>query len=198
MAYDRRVDGQQAAHGSHLDYRLLVGRAEIPVGKARGYTSLDAARAATLEAWVATLIPASGSRPDAAAVGAGQYIDATVAEVPALLPGLREAIDRLQELAFERAGRPFGESDATDRELILREFEATDETDVFSMVRDFTYESYYGHPTVLAALERDTGWRGGAPGTGSSLPGFDQSRLDRVRALPPRWRRTGQGDGVGS
>jgi hypothetical protein len=147
---------------------------------------------------VASLIPASGSRPDASEVGAAQYIDATLAEVPALRSALLHAIDRLEVLSSAKAKRSFAECPAEERERLLREFEAEDETDTFNMVRDFTYEAYYGHPDVLVALERDTGWRGTAQSTGSPLPPFDDSLLERVRTLPPRWRGTGEGDGVGS
>lgn len=197
MAYDRKVGGHEVAQAGRLDYRLAAGKAEIPVGDERGYAFLDAPRAATLEAWVATLIPHFGSRPDAAKVGAAQYIDATIGEVPALRPALVGAIDRVDALAVAKAGRPFGECGVEERELLLREFEAGDDTDAFNMVRDFTYEAYYGHPDVLAALEQDTGWKGRAQSTGTSLPAFDESRLERVRALAPRWRRTGHGDGSG-
>jgi len=197
VAYDRKVGGHQVAHADRPDYRLLVGQAEVPVGAERAYAVLDPARATILEAWVASLIPASGSRPDASQVGAAQYIDATIAAVPALRPALLKAINRLEALAFARAKRPFTECPVAEREHLLRTLEAEDETDAFNMVRDFTYEAYYGHPDVLMALERETGWRGMAQSTGSPLPPFDDSLLDRIRALPARWRRTGQRDGVG-
>ena len=189
MAYDRKQEGHLVAQSSRPDYRLEVGRAEVPVGAARGFAVLDPARAATLTAWVSTLIPAAGRRPDAGQVGAAEYVDATVLQVSALRPALLGAIDAVDRLAIARAGRPLAECGGEERELILREFEAEDDTDAFNMVRDFTYEAYYGHPRVLAALEAETGWRGTAPVTGSSMAPFDASRLERVRALPPRWRQ---------
>ena len=128
-------------------------------------------------------------RPDAAEVGAAEYVDATVLQVPALRPALLGAVDALERLAATRAGRPFRECAGEERERLLKQFEAADATDAFNMVRDFTYEAYYGHPRVLAALEAETGWKGTAPTTGSSMAPFDASRLERVRALPPRWRK---------
>jgi hypothetical protein len=189
LAYDRKQAGHEVAQAQRPDYRLLVGRAEVPVGVARVFAVLDAARAATLKAWVATLIPASGRRPDAAEVGAAEYVDATVLLVPELRPALMQAVDDLERLAALKGGRPFTECEADERERLLREFEADDETDAFNMVRDFTYEAYYGHPRVLAALETDTGWRGAAATTGSPMAPFDSSSLERVRSLPPRWRK---------
>ena len=188
MAYDRKQEGHQIAQANRPDYRLEVGRADVPVGEARGFAVLDPARAATLKAWVATLIPAAGRRPDAAAVGAAEYVDATVQLATVLRPALLQAVDSLERLAAAKAGRPFTECPADERERLLREFEAEDQTDAFNMIRDFTYEAYYGHPVVLAALEDDTGWPGAAPTTGSQMAPFDDSTLERVGSLPRRWR----------
>jgi hypothetical protein len=68
---------------------------------------------------------------------------------------------------------------------------------VFAMVRDFTYEAYYAHPQVLAALERATGWRGTAPVTGTPMAAFDERLLERVRSLAACYRMVGDdGEGV--
>jgi hypothetical protein len=183
MAYDRKQAGHQVAQANRPDYRVLVGRAEVPVGDARGFSVLDPPRAAVLKAWVATLIRGRGRRPDAAAVDAAEYVDATVRAVPELRPALLQALGRL--------GTAFAELSSGARESLLRGLEAED-PEVFGMVRDFTYEAYYGHPRVLEALEAETGWRGRAPIEGSSLEPFDESALARVKSLPPRWRRAGE------
>ncbi len=195
MAYDRKQGGHQVAQANRPDYRLEVGRAEVPVGGSRGFSILDPGRAATLKAWVATLIPAAGSRPDAAEVGAAEYVDATVLEVPALRPSLLHAIDRIEGIAAAKAGRPFTSCTDVERERLLKEFEAQDATDAFDMVRDFTYEAYYGSSRVLAALETDTGWSSTSPTKGSPMAPFDAARLERVRSLPPRWRKVGGSTG---
>lgn len=188
MAYDRKQGGHQIAQANRPDYRLAVGRAEVPVGEARGFAVLDAARAATLRAWSETLIPAGDGRPSAGEVGAAEYIDATVLKVPSLRPALLRALDELERAATAKAHRPFAECSADERERMLREFQGADDSDAFSMISDFTYEAYYGHPDVLAALEKQTGWRGTAPMTGSEMAPFDENALDRVRKLPPRYR----------
>ena len=189
MAYERKQGGHRVAQANRPDYRVVVGHAEVAVGEARGFAVLDAARADTLKAWVATLIPAHGKRPDAAEVGAAEYIDATVGKVAVLRPALLQAIDRLERLAATKAGRTFGDCTPEERERLLRQFEAEDDSDAFNLVRDFTYEAYYGHPRVLAALEAETGWSRTSPTQGSPMAPFDASRLARVKSLPPRWRR---------
>ena len=182
MAYDRKQGGHSVAQANRPDYRLEVGRAEVPVGQARDFKVLDPDRAATLTAWVATLIPARSARPAAAGVGAAEYVDATVFLVPSLRLALLQAIDELDRVGFR-------DQSAAERERLLREFEATDGSDAFNMVRDFTYEAYYGHPLVLAALEKETGWNSSSSTEGSDMDALDQSRLERVRELPPRWRQ---------
>jgi hypothetical protein len=188
MAYDRKQGQHQVAQSSRADYRVEVGRAEVPVGAARTFVILDEARAAILKAWTATLIPAAGRRPDAASLGAAEYIDATVQMVPSIRPALLHGIDVVERLAREKTGQGFADCSPAEREQLLRQFQATDDTDAFSMVNDFTYEAYYGHPDVLAVMEAENGWRGNGPMTGSEMIPFDASLLARVRMMPPRYR----------
>jgi len=188
MAYDRKQGQHQIAQSSRPDYRLEVGHAEIPVGAPREFAVLDAERAATLRAWTSTLIPAAGRRPDAGSVGAAEYIDATVHKVPSIRPALLRGIDEVERIARESTGHAFTGCSAQERENVLRQFQAADESDAFNMVSDFTYEAYYGHPEVLAGMEAENGWRGTAPMTGSVMSPFDPTRLGRVISLPPRYR----------
>src|SRR5712691_8883388 len=111
------------------------------------------------------------------------------ADTSSLRPALLQAIDRIERSATDQLHKAFGECSAEDRERLLREFEAIDASDAFNMVRDFTYEAYYGHPRVLAALEKETGWSSASPTRGSAMRSFDASRLERVRKMPARWRK---------
>jgi Gluconate 2-dehydrogenase subunit 3 len=189
MAYDRKQGGHEIAQSSRPDYRLEVGRAEVPVGEPRGFTVLDPARAASLKSWVATLIPGDRGRPDAGAVGAAEYIDATVSKVPSLRPALLNALDMVERIAQAKAHKTFAECTADERERLLREFQRDGDADAFQMISDFTYEAYYGHHDVLASLEATTGWRGLGPMKGGPMKPFDPGMLTRVRALPSRWRK---------
>ena len=196
MAYDRKQGHHEVAQSSRPDYRMEVGRAEVPVGAPRDFVVLDPARAATLGAWTSTLIPAAGRLPDAGSVGAAEYIDATVHLVPSIRPALLHGIDEVERIARANTGRVFTECSAAERENVLRQFQAGDDTDAFNMVSDFTYEAYYGHPKVLAALEAENGWRGLAPMTDTAIPPFDAAQLARVRKLPPRYRVVPAGTAV--
>jgi hypothetical protein len=196
MAYDRKQGQHQVAQSGRPDYRLEVGQAEVPVGAPRTFVVLDPGRSATLRAWTATLIPAAGKRPDAASVGAAEYIDATVHKVPSIRPALFHGIDEVERLARSRTGRAFTECSSGEREDVLRQFQSADGSDAFNMVNDFTYEAYYGHPAVLAAIEAETGWRGTGPMTGGVMDPFDPNQLARVRTLPLRYRSVDASDGA--
>jgi hypothetical protein len=188
MAYDRKQGGHKVAQANRPDYRLEVGRAEVPVGAPREFSILDPGRAATLRAWTEAIIPAGPGRPDAAAVGAAEYIDATVALVPSLRPSLLHALERIDVIALNKAHKPFAECVAEEREGLLRQFQV-DDADAFQMISDFTYEAYYGHPEVIAALGPATGWHATSPLTGTPLPAFDEAKLERVKSLPRRYRQ---------
>jgi hypothetical protein len=189
LAYDRKQGGHKVAQANRPDYRLEVGRAEVPVGAPRGFAVLDPHRAATLKSWTSTLIPSGPGRPDAGSVGAAEYIDATVAIVPTLRPALLRALDRIELIAHSKARKPFAQCSVDERERLLRDFQVEDDADAFQMISDFTYEAYYGHPDVIAALGPATGWRATSPLSGTKLAPFDAARLARVRSLPRRYRQ---------
>jgi Gluconate 2-dehydrogenase subunit 3 len=194
MAYDRRqsdVVVPQTGSGPYRDYRLEVGRAEVPVGVSRTFQLLDPDRAAILRGWVDCLIPARGERPSAAVLGAAEYIDATVILAPALREVLLRAIDRLGAIAGSEVGVDFATAGLEARTGAVRALEAEDRSGAFDMVRDLTYEAYYAHPVVLAVLQRELGWDGVAPTRGSQMEPFDEGLLARVRTLPPRYRVVG-------
>jgi hypothetical protein len=102
---------------------------------------------------------------------------------------LLDAIDTVEQMAQKFAGRRLTEVTPAERAEILRAFQANDRLDAFPMVRDLTYEAYYAHPRVLDVLERETGWRYEAAISGGELEPFDERLLDRMRTVPPRWRK---------
>ena len=192
MAYDRRQTDvgtpREGGAGPYRDYRFEVGRAEVPVGVPRTFKVLDPQRAASLRGWVECLVPAQRGRPSAAEVGAAEYIDATVYSASGLRETLLRAIDRLQALVGGAGGGGFAAADLGDRTRAVRAFELEDRSGAFDMVRDFTYEAYYAHPVVLAALQRDLGWDAVAPTRGGGMEAFDESLLHRVKSLPARYK----------
>jgi hypothetical protein len=194
MAYDRRQPEVASPHEGgrpYRDYRVEIGLAEVPVGVERDFALLDPERAATLRAWVECLVPARGERPSAAQVGAAEYIDASVESAHSLRETLLRVIDRLQAIGGSGDGGRFAAADVEERSQAVRALELEDRSGGFEMVRDFTYEAYYAHPLVLAALHRELGWDGVAPTRGSEMEAFDEDLLGRVRTLPPHYKEVG-------
>src|SRR5437899_13015129 len=136
MAYDRKQGQHKVAQSSRADYRVEVGRAEVPVGAARSFVILDPARAATLKAWTATLIPAAGRRPDAASVGAAEYIDATVHSVPSIRSALIHGIEEGERRARDQTRKGCAGCSPAERGPPRRQFPAADDTGASSMATD--------------------------------------------------------------
>jgi hypothetical protein len=191
MAYDWRKEEYEVTRPgrTRIDYRQEIGRAHIPIGVERGFAVLDPDRAEVLRAWVSSLIPARGERPAAGEVGAAEYVDATVFLTPRLRGVLLDGIDTVDRLAEELVGCRFTGANPSQQTEVLRAFEANDPLDAFPMVRDLTYETYYAHPRVLDVLERETGWRYEVAFSGGDLEPFDEGLLERMRNVPPHWRK---------
>jgi hypothetical protein len=191
MAYDWRKEEYEVTRPGRkrIDYRLEIGRAHVPIGVERTFAVLDPERAEALRCWVSALIPAQGKRPAAGDIGGAEYVDATIFLTPRLRGVLLDGIDTVDRLAVERFGRSFVECDPAQRTDVLRAFEKADPLDAFPLVRDLTYEAYYAHPSVLGALEQETGWQYEVAFSGSEMEPFDERLLQRMRAVPPRWRK---------
>jgi hypothetical protein len=142
---------------------------------------LDAPAIGVLTAWVDALVPGDAHWPPASATPAVGYIDAMLARDPVLRPGVQAALATLGDAGFT-------ELDGPGRAAALRELEASSPA-LFFAVLEMTLEAYYRDPAVDAVVEARTGFRSRRTMTGTPLPPFDTSRLERVRSLPPRWRQ---------
>ena len=69
MAYDTKQGGHEVAQANRPDYRLEVGRAEIPIGEARGFSESSVVDGSNLAHDVPNLFVVDGSSlPTSAAV----------------------------------------------------------------------------------------------------------------------------------
>ena len=109
--------------------------------------------------------------------------------VPSLRPALLHALEAIDVIAQRKAHKPFADCSADERERLLKEFQVDDDADAFPMIGDFTYEAYYGHPDVIAALGPATGWHATSPLSGTPLAPFDAARLARVKSMARRYRQ---------
>jgi hypothetical protein len=190
MAYDRRREEASFTQPTRrrINYQIELGRVPVPVEIDRGFAVLDEVRARTLRAWVNALIPAHGERPKAGDTGAAECIDATAFLAPPLRALLIDALDAIDRLSLELHGASFGDIDSEGQAATLRQFEETDASGAFALIRDLTYEAYYTDRRVLDALERETGWRYETTYSGSEMEPFDEQLLASMRTAPATWR----------
>ncbi len=174
------------------DFHHALGRAYVDAATASTSRAvLDEPRRAVLSAWVETLIPGNAHWPSAAETDAVGYIDATAFAAPALRSIVLLGIDRLEALVRERHGAEmsFPALAAEQRRDLLAQLETLNPNRAFELVLELTFEAYYRDERVLAALERRTGFSAREAMHGREMEPFDAAALQRVRALPPRYRR---------
>lgn len=194
MAFDKTTPAAinpaaQADAPGPIRYSLEFGHTYVPYDEVDGFRLLNGDQQAVLGAWADTLIPGEGDTwPSASRVGAHLYADSTAARSPRLRALLVRAILRLEEICREQTGRSFCDSEAGERERILREFERGEQAELFELVLELIFEGYYRDPAVLRVVENRTGFQVMAPVEGVELLPFDPASLERVSSLPTRVR----------
>lgn len=144
----------------------------------------------TLRAALSRIIPASESLPSA-----GDLIPDAVEESVARAPTLRrtfiDGLTWLEITAWIGGDRAFANLRPDEQDGLLQRAE-TESPVFFELLVRQTYQGYYTHPTIVASL----GLPASPQPVGYSLPPFDASLLDAVRARGPVWRRTDEASGT--
>jgi len=169
-------------------YVSTLGRSYVPLTEQMGTAALrvlDEARATTLASVVDRLIPGDEHWPVASSTGVVRHVDGVLARVPELRADVLGLLD-----AAEAASDGFGSAAPARRDEVLRAVEADAEhAGTFRAIYEMTCEAYYRHASVLAVMQERTGYDTTLPLRGVPLDPFDETRLDRVRTLPPRYRK---------
>jgi hypothetical protein len=185
----RGVHESAVAHSS--DFRTALGPVYVSPDEARQPLRIvDPQRLLTLSAWIDSLVPGDANWPRATQTDAIGYMDAVAHASPPLRPILLHGIDRLDALASEGLGRGTSFLACSDnaRYEILSAFEQLNPDGAFDLVLELTLEAYYRDEAVLEALEERTGFSMRRATEGWEMEPFDESTLDRVRAMPTRYR----------
>ena len=133
-----------------------------------------------LDALLGTLLPGGQDWPSAAQTQVAAFMTRRAAEFPRLAGAIAEL----------RAGLPadFAERGAARRAACLRELEARDPALLAPIVEE-AYRGYYTDPSVLAAIERKTGYPARPPQPlGRKVQPFDWSVL-APRSIGPAQTR---------
>jgi choline dehydrogenase-like flavoprotein len=154
-----------------------LSRAYVGLDEPAGLRVLSAGEAAALEALIFCLLPGNDAWP-AAGRTVVEYLDATAARAPGLLPELRRLAARVGD---------------ADGRLAAEQLEQ-DEPELFAVLLGLVYEGYYRDAGVEEAVERRTGYAPAVALEGVELPAFDESLLDRVASIPGRFPEFGAAD----
>ena len=149
--------------------------------KSKDDPALDEAQQDTLKWAMDELIPANQTMPSASEIGGVAYIMSIMEELPDLVPLFEGLIAQIDEQCHYQ----FSKINSQKRIAILR-FLETSKPELFKVLKDFTYESYYTNETIFALI----GYEPHPTGTaGPKMEPFNESLLDRVKQLNPTYTK---------
>jgi hypothetical protein len=187
MAFDNRAGGPTTT-----PYESQMGRTYVGYEETGALRVLDPARAATLGAWVARIIPGDEHWPSAGELDTVAYIDAVAVKAAVLRPLLLAGIDAATSAAKARGAATFGALSTDDQVAVLTGLETAGADSLaaqaFSVILELTYEAYYRHADVQAIVKERTGFDIDRTVQGAPLEPFPTERLTRVSMLPARYR----------
>lgn len=148
-------------------------------------SGLTTAEQKTLELAMALVIPAQGKMPSAAEAGGLDYVLNILEELPDLGPLFLGLVEKMEAYAKETGAESFSALGEDGQYQVLERIEQND-AELFKVLKDFSYESYYTNPEIYSLI-------GYAPyPTGSAGPKmepFDERLLDRMKTLDPLYTK---------
>jgi hypothetical protein len=139
----------------------------------------------TLKYAMDEIIPANNKMPSASEVEGVKYILNVLDELPELLPVFQSLLSNLEDKSREKSNKNFISLNKIDRVKVLESLEKTS-SDLFAVIKNFTYESYYTNSKVYELI----GYEPHPTGTmGPKMEPFDEKLLDRVKAMPPMYTK---------
>jgi hypothetical protein len=145
---------------------------------------LDASATEALIAVIDEIIPAGDGMPAASETGTLAYFELLAASEAALAVTVQASLRTANTLSQERFGSRFASIAREQRVEILSAFEKGDAA-LFKKLRDYVYEAYYLQPRVWALIGYDPHPTNAA---GPQMEPFDQTLLNRVRAMSPLFK----------
>lgn len=165
---------------------MASGAFSIPVSCDKAKNSemiagLDVSDQETLKYAMDEIIPASESMPSASEVKGIHYILNILEELPELKPlfvALIHEIDLLSDHNFPSSAKE-------ERVKVLTSLEQN-KPELFGVLKDFTYESYYTNEKVYNLIGYEPYPTGSS---GPKMEAFDENLLNKVKGMPPRYTK---------
>ena len=180
------------ARGGLDPYVSTMGRSYVPMTEPGGEpdSAVLGAREALVTAIADRLIPGDAHWPPAGRTSPARHLDRVLARVPELRAGVLALLDAVETEALAAGADGFAALPDPERDAVLRRVEAAPaHSGAFRAVYELVCEAYYRHPLVTRVTAERTGFDTSVPLRGVELEPFDERLLDRVRSLPPHYRR---------
>ncbi len=150
-----------------------------PDGKKQGDAILGETAKMRLQLAMDEIIPASGKMPAASEVDGISYIIKVLKGYPELSAAFNEVLDTLNELSKITEKDNFENLNTASRIAVLQKFEK-DEPQMFSVLQNFVYESYYINEKVWKLIGYEPYPTMSA---GPEMEPFDEALLQRVKQM---------------
>jgi len=169
---------------------LVSGTLTLPLAcaktkKSESDSDLDVAQQKTLQFAMDEIIPANKKMPSASEIGSVAYVLKIILELPDLSPLFQSLTDKIEAQSLQNSNAGFSDLKKEERVNILRNFEQT-EPELFKVLKDFTYESYYTNEKVYELIQYEPYPTGT---TGPTMEPFNEKLLDRVKNIPPMYTK---------
>ena len=149
--------------------------------KDKSDSALDISQQEALKFAMDEIIPANKKMPSASDIGSVAYILNIIEELPDLSPLFQNLADKIEANSLQNSNASFSDLNKEERINILINFEQI-EPELFKLLKDFTYESYYTSEKVYELIKYEPHPTGSM---GPKMEPFDEKLLDRVKEIPP-------------
>lgn len=146
---------------------------------------LDDSQQETLKLVMDEIIPANDTMPSASAIGSVNYVLNILKELPELLPLFISITDKIEAQSLQESNSGFSRLNKEKRIKVLTTMEQS-EPELFKILKDFTYESYYTNEKVYELIKYEPHPTGTL---GPEMQPFDEKLLDRVKNTPPSYTK---------
>ena len=146
---------------------------------------LDNSQQETLKFAMDEIIPANEKMPSASDIGSVTYVLNIMEELPDLHPLFQSLTDKIEAHSLQNSNSSFSDSNKKERAKILINFELT-EPELFKVLKDFTYESYYTNEKVFELIKYEPHPTGTL---GPKMEPFNEKLLERVKGIPPMYTK---------
>lgn len=171
-------------------FLLASGALTLPLActktkKSERDSALDNSQQETLKFAMDEIIPANEKMPSASDIGGVTYVLNILEKLPDLSPLFQSLTDKIEVYSLQNSNSVFSDLNKEKRINLLVNFEQT-EPELFKVLKDFTYESYYTSEKVYELIKYEPHPTGTS---GPKMEPFDEKLLDRVKNLPPMYTK---------